>query len=471
MGEGTRDKGQINAVPYLPVTDNDRSEMLRVIGVHSVDDLFADIPTELREKAVLNLPPALSEPELMRHLRSLAAQNLPLGELPDDSPSLCSLLVPFLGAGIYDHYIPPAVQHIISRNEFYTAYTPYQAEASQGTLQATFEYQSLICDLTGMEVSNASLYDGASALAEAVLMAHSINERRKVILPKTLHPHWRQVVRTYASGMKLEFVEAPYLSDKGITDLDFVRAHCDDATCCVIVQHPNFFGCLEQVSDLETVAHRVGALFIVAFDPISLGVLKPPGEYNADIAVAEGQCLGLPPSFGGPLLGIFTCKREFIRKMPGRLVGETVDGKGRRGFVLTLQVREQHIRRERATSNICTNQALCAIAAATYLALMGKQGIRQVAELCAQKAHYLADQLEQAGLPRLFSAPFFKEFAVRLPTTPNIVNKALIGKGFLGGLALRRYYPELADGWLLAVTEKRTKKEMDAFVQAVRACL
>ncbi len=471
MGQGTRSEGQFKNVPYLPNTDEDRAEMLRFIGAQSIDELFADIPVELREKALLNLPPTLSEPELMRHMRSLAVQNIPLGEQLEEPIASRQSLIAFLGAGIYEHYIPPVVQHIVSRNEFYTAYTPYQAEASQGTLQATFEYQSLICDLTGMEVSNASLYDGASALAEAVLMAHSINERRKVILPKTLHPHWRQVVHTYASGMKLEFVEAPYLSDEGITDPDFVRAHCDDETCCFVVQQPNFFGCLEKVSELETVAHRVGALFIVAFDPISLGVLKPPGEYNADIAVAEGQCLGLPPSFGGPLLGIFTCKQEFIRKMPGRLVGETVDAKGQRGFVLTLQVREQHIRRERATSNICTNQALCAIAAATYLALMGKQGISQVAELCAQKAHYLAEQLERAGIPRLFSALFFKEFAVELPTDPQTINKSLIGKGFLGGLALKRYYPELTNGWLLAVTEKRTKAEMDAFVQAVQECM
>ncbi|MCS7185589.1 MAG: aminomethyl-transferring glycine dehydrogenase subunit GcvPA [Armatimonadota bacterium] len=470
--------------PYLPNTDEDREEMLRAIGAKDIDDLFADIPVDLREKALLNLPPALSEPDLMRHLRSLAAQNIHIGDLPETylpcpssttpSPEPAtrpSSLVPFLGAGIYDHYIPPAVQHITSRNEFYTAYTPYQAEASQGTLQATFEYQSLICDLTGMEVSNASLYDGASALAEAVLMAHSINERRKVILPKTLHPHWQQVVKTYATGMKLQFVEAPYLPDVGVTDPEFVRKECDDQTCCVVVQHPNFFGCLELVSELEAAAHQVGALFVVAFDPISLGVLRPPGEYNADIAVAEGQCLGLPPSFGGPLLGIFTCKREFIRKMPGRLVGETTDSKGQRGFVLTLQVREQHIRRERATSNICTNQALCAIAAAAYLALMGKSGIRQVAELCTQKAHYLAEKLQNAGISLLFTAPFFKEFAVKLPTDPQRVNKALFGKGFLGGLALRRYYHELDSGWLLAVTEKRTKAEMDAFVQAVQECV
>ncbi|MCS7265068.1 MAG: aminomethyl-transferring glycine dehydrogenase subunit GcvPA [Armatimonadetes bacterium] len=463
--------------PYLPNTDEDRKEMLQTIGAKSIEDLFADIPHHLREKAILNLPKALSEPELMRHLSSLAAQNIPMGELTCEPVSQHetfnrpSFLIPFLGAGIYDHYIPPAVQQIISRNEFYTAYTPYQAEASQGTLQATFEYQSLICDLTGMEVSNASLYDGASALAEGVLMAHSINERRKVILPKTLHPHWAQVVKTYSAGMKLQFVEAPYLPDVGITDPEFVRKECDDQTCCVVVQNPNFFGCLELVSDLEAMAHQVGAIFIVTFDPISLGVLKPPGEYNADIAVAEGQSLGLPPSFGGPLLGIFTCKREFIRKMPGRLVGETVDSKGKRGFVLTLQVREQHIRRERATSNICTNQALCAIAAAAYLALMGKHGIRQLAELCAQKAHYLAEQLQSIGIKKLFSAPFFKEFAVKLTIDPQKINKALIGKGFLGGLALRRYYPELNHGWLIAVTEKRTKTEMDAFVQALRECL
>lgn len=458
--EGKEGKRKPNlSVPYLPNTDNDRTEMLKAIGASSVDDLFSDIPTQLREKAQMNLPPALSEPELMSHIYSLAAQNLHFGDP--------SSLIPFIGAGIYDHYIPPAVKHIISRNEFYTSYTPYQAEASQGTLQATFEYQSLICDLTGMEVCNASLYDGASALAEAVLMAFSINGRRKVILPKTLHPYWQQVVRTYSAGVKVEFVEAPYLSDLGVTDPEFVQTHCDDETSCVVVQHPNFFGCLEYVSEIEKAAHKVGALFIVAFDPISLGVLKPPGEYNADIAVAEGQCLGLPPSFGGPLLGVFTCKREFIRKMPGRLVGETVDAKEQRGFVLTLQVREQHIRRERATSNICTNQGLCAIAAAVYLALMGKQGIRQVAELCTQKAHYLAEQLKRSGINLIFKAPFFKEFAVRLPVDPQTVNKALLGKGFLGGLALKRYYPELTNGWLLAVTEKRTKEEMDAFVRSV----
>lgn len=455
--------------PYLPNTDEDRAEMLRTIGAKSIDDLFADIPIELREKAMLNLSPALSELELLRHLFFLAAQNIPLGELQDERVPRPPSLVPFLGAGIYDHYIPPAVQHIVSRNEFYTAYTPYQAEASQGTLQATFEYQSLICDLTGMEVSNASLYDGASALAEAVLMAHNINGRKKVLLPKTLHPHWAQVVKTYAAGMKLQFVEVPYLLETGVSDVEFVREQCDDQTCCVVVQHPNFFGCLEPVSELESAAHQVGALFVVAFDPISLGVLKPPGEYNADIAVAEGQCLGLPPSFGGPLLGIFTCKKEFIRKMPGRLVGETLDAKGQRGFVMTLQVREQHIRRERATSNICTNQALCAIAAAAYLALMGKNGIRQVAELCSQKAHYLAEQLQSIGVLPLFKAPFFKEFAVKLPVDPQRLNKFLLSKGFLGGLPLRRYYPELVNGWLLAVTEKRTKKEIDTFVAAIQS--
>lgn len=460
-------EGRRLQLPYLPNTDDDRRRMLEFIGVERIDDLFADIPTELREKGVLNLPPALSEPDLLRHLRSLAAQNIPLGELAETLVPRPVSLVSFLGAGIYDHYIPPVVQHVINRSEFCTAYTPYQAEASQGTLQTIFEFQSLICDLTGMEVSNASIYDGASALAEAVLMAHNINGRSKIVLPKTLHPFWAQVVHTYADGVKLQWVDAPYLSDEGITDPDFVRRACDDETCCVIVQHPNFFGCLEHVSQLEAAAHQVGALFIVAFDPISLGVLKPPGEYNADIAVAEGQSLGLPPSFGGPLLGIFTCKREFIRKMPGRIVGETLDRKGQRGFVLTLQVREQHIRRERATSNICTNQALCALAAAAYLAIMGKQGIRKVAELCVQKSHYLAEQLERIGVPRLFRGMFFKEFAVQLLTDPKAVNKALLDRGFLGGLALRQFYPELENGWLLAITEKPTKGEMDAFVTAI----
>ncbi|MCS7223197.1 MAG: aminomethyl-transferring glycine dehydrogenase subunit GcvPA [Armatimonadetes bacterium] len=451
-------------LPYLPVTAGDQEQMLKEIGVESVEDLFADIPESLRQKASLPLPEPLSEPDLIRHIKALAQANRPAtGSQGSGSEGL----VCFLGAGIYDHYVPATVPYILSRGEFVTAYTPYQAEASQGTLHATFEYQSLICDLTEMEVSNASVYDGASALAEGILMAHHHTNRNRILIPRTLNPFWASVARTYASGLDLEWQEIPFDQKQGTCDLDFIRQHCDDRTACVVVQHPNFFGCLEPVKEIESITHSKGALLIVAFHPISLGLIKPPGALGADIAVAEGQSLGLPMSFGGPLLGIFTCKRDLIRKMPGRLVGATVDARGQRGFVLTLQVREQHIRRERATSNICTNQALCALAAAVYLATLGKDGIRKVATLCAQKAHYLSQQLRNLDLSLRFSAPFFNEFTVDLPCHPDEIHQSLLQQGFLGGLPLNRFYPELPNGWLLAVTEKRTKEEIDRFCEVL----
>ncbi len=454
--------------PYLPLTDDEREQMLSEIGVASVEDLFSDIPETLRQKADFQIPDALSEPELMAHLQSVAQQNRPAA---GSAAGPAHSLICFLGAGIYDHYIPATVPYVLSRGEFSTAYTPYQAEASQGTLQATFEFQSLICQLTGMDVSNASLYDGASSLAEAILVGYHHTNRRQVLIARNLNPFWYQVARTYARGMEIDWQEIPYDKTLGTCDLNFVEEKCTDMTSCVVIQHPNFFGCLEPVSEIERIAHQQGSVLIVAFDPISLGILKTPGQLGADIAVAEGQSLGLPMSFGGPLLGLFTCRRELIRRMPGRIVGMTVDIRGETGFVLTLQVREQHIRRERATSNICTNQALCALAATVYLATLGKAGIQRVANLCAFKSHYLADLLAASGLPLRFSASFFKEFVVQLPANPTLLNRELLKKGFLGGVDVAAYYPELANCWLLAVTEKRTREEIDRFCQEVTSCL
>ncbi|MCS6862484.1 MAG: aminomethyl-transferring glycine dehydrogenase subunit GcvPA, partial [Abditibacteriales bacterium] len=353
---------------YIANTDADRRAMLERIGVASIEDLFSDIPPEIRQNAAPHLPPGLTEMEVRAEAWRLSGQNVNVNAAP------C-----FLGGGSYDHYVPAAVPFICSRSEFFTAYTPYQAEASQGTLQVIYEFQTMVCQLTGMEMSNASLYDGASALAEAVIMAWAIQKRPRVLLPRTLHPHYRQVVATYTQGLPLELVDVPYAD--GVVDLDALQSALDNASA-VVVQHPNFFGCLEDVNVISQLTHERGALLISVFDPISLGLLKPPGDYDADIAVAEGQPLGIPLSFGGPYLGLFACKKQFARQAPGRIVGATHDDKGRRGFVLTLQTREQHIRREKATSNICTNQGLMALAATVYLALLGKHGLRRVAELC-----------------------------------------------------------------------------------------
>jgi glycine dehydrogenase subunit 1 len=439
---------------YIANTDADRRAMLERIGVASIDDLFADIPAEIRQRAALHLPPDLTEMEVRAEALRLSGQNVHVHTAPY-----------FLGGGSYDHYIPSAVPFIVSRSEFFTAYTPYQAEASQGTLQVIYEFQTMVCQLTGMEMANASLYDGASALAEAVIMAWAIQKRPRLLLPRTLHPHYRQVVATYTQGLPLELVDVPYA--EGATDLEALRSALDHSSA-VVVQHPNFFGCLEDVDALSQLAHERGALLISVFDPISLGILKPPGAYDADIAVAEGQPLGLPPSFGGPYLGLFACKKQFARQAPGRIVGATHDDKGRRGFVLTLQTREQHIRREKATSNICTNQGLMALAATVYLSLMGKHGLRRVAELCLQKAHYTAQEIGRLGNWEMaFKSPFFKEFVVRCPEAPVKVNEKLRQRGIIGGLPLGKYYPELSDAMLLCVTEKRTKAEIDKLVEVL----
>ncbi|MDI7274438.1 MAG: aminomethyl-transferring glycine dehydrogenase subunit GcvPA [Anaerolineae bacterium] len=444
---------------YVPHTDADRREMLAAIGVRSVDELFAVVPESVRFPEV-TLPPPLSEVEVLAELRAMSEANADLDHVP------C-----FLGAGAYHHYVPSVVQHVIGRSEFYTAYTPYQPEISQGTLQSIFEYQSMICGLTGMEVSNASHYDGATAMAEAVIMALSVarGKRRKAVLAPTVHPVYRQVVRTYVQGMGVQVV-----GDEDLTaDLGRLAEHIDQETACVIVQVPDFLGGLDSPATLAALAdaaHQAGALFVVAADPISLGLLRPPASYGADIVVGEGQSLGMPPSFGGPYLGFFACREEYVRRMAGRLVGETVDGQGRRGYVLTLATREQHIRRERATSNICTNEALCALAAAVYLSALGPRGLRQVAELCYHKSHYAAQAIVQVpGFAVLDRRPFFKEFVVRCPLPVAEVNDRLLEWDIIGGYDLGNDYPHLAGHMLLCVTEMNTRGEIDELVMALRA--
>jgi glycine dehydrogenase subunit 1 len=443
-------------MPYFPNTDSDRQAMLEAIGAASVDDLLAMIPAKLRMSRDLCVPPGLGELELTAHMAELAGQNTPATQ------AAC-----FLGGGSYDHFIPAVVDMVSSRGEFYTAYTPYQPEASQGSLQAFFEYQTLIAQLTGMDVSNASLYDGGSAVAEAVLMAMHTTGRSRVVMAESVHPEYRQVVATYLANLGVDLVtlETP----TGAIAVAELAAAVDDQTACVLVQHPNFFGCLEEVEQAAEIAHKHGALFVVSVDPISLGILKRPGEYGADIVVAEGQSLGNPMSFGGPYLGIMACREQFLRRMPGRLVGQTVDRRGNRCWVLTLQTREQHIRREKATSNICTNQGLYALRATVYLALMGPTGMRDVANLCLQKARYAAEQL--SSMPTLslaFERPTFKEFVVRAKgsSVEALIEKAQ-AQNIFAGVSLGQWYPQFSDCLLVAVTEKRTKAEIDRLATAV----
>lgn len=444
-------------MPYILNTDDDRKAMLEAIGVKSINDLFDVIPPELRLARPLDIPPALGEMELTVHLEQLAAQNRSAGQ------RVC-----FLGGGSYDHFVPAIVDYVAARGEFYTSYTPYQPEASQGNLQVLFEYQTLITQLTGMDVSNASLYDGGSAATEAVLMSMSASGRHgRVVTAASVHPEYRQILQTYLTNLETELVtvEAP----EGRIGPQRLADAVDDQTACVLVQHPNFFGCLEEVRELADIAHARGALFVVAVDPISLGLLERPGDYGADIVVAEGQSLGSPMAFGGPYLGIMACREKFLRRVPGRLSGQTIDAQGRRCWVLTLQTREQHIRRGKATSNICTNQGLLALRATVYLAAMGPQGMREVAELCLRKAHYAEQQLiagARFGAP--FKNPFFKEFVVRDSKAKlKEIAREAEQSGIFAGVPLGRWYPELDDCLLIAVTEKRTRGEIDRLA----ACL
>jgi len=448
-------------VTYLFNTPDQQRDMLQTIGAASVDELFEQIPPAIRLNRPLNLAPAAGEMELERELRGLASRNSGSGS------RAC-----FLGGGVYDHFIPAAVDEIAGRGEFYTAYTPYQAEASQGSLQAFFEYQSLICRLTGMDVCNASLYEGGTAVSEAAFMTMRVTERHeKIVVLGSVHPEYRQILRTYLSNLKCELVVVP--TPDGTADLAQVKALVDDRTACLVFQHPNFFGCLEEPEELTRIAREVGALSVVSFDPISLGLLRRPGDYGADVAVAEGQPLGIPMQYGGPFLGVFTCRNEYLRKMPGRLVGRTTDRSGHPCYTLTIQAREQHIRREKATSNICTNQGLLALRATVYLSLLGPEGLREAAELCCRKAHYAAERLSAvAGLPRAFAdQPFFKEFVLSCPGDVERVLTSARQAGFDLGPSLSRFGDDESgapqNGILVAVTEQRTRQEIDALAAAL----
>jgi len=418
--------------------------MWREIGVSSADELFQDVPAKFRN-VQFKLPPPLSELELKEELHQLSNRNANLDDY-----------VCFLGAGYYRHFIPSVVGHVTGHSEFYTAYTPYQAEVSQGTLQATYEYQSLVCQLTGMEVSNAGMYDGSTAAAEAALMACRITERNKVAALSTINPRYREVIDTYVSG-----------HDIPVEKVEPNRKDFSSGCACLIIQQPNFFGYFENLEAYTRKVHDTGALLIVIADPISLGMFKPPGNYGADIVVAEGQALGNPISFGGPGLGIFTCRKEYLRQMPGRIVGKTVDINGQPGYVLTMATREQHIRRERATSNICTNEALVALATTVYLATLGKSGLRQVAELCYHKAHYAANAIGKwKGYSLVFQQPFFKEFVVRCPVAPRQINEVLFQEKIIGGLDLSHV---IDNSMLFCVTELNTKQDIDRLVEILGA--
>jgi glycine dehydrogenase subunit 1 len=444
---------------YLPTTPAQRADMLRAIGVGDLEALLERIPSKARLGRDLGVPAALAEGELTAVLRALAAGNAHAAEY-----------VSFMGGGAYDHFVPSVINHLLLRGEFFTAYTPYQPEASQGTLRSIYEYQTMICELTRMDVTNASLYDGGSALAEAALMAHGVTEREQIIVSGAVSPLARRVVATYCAGPRLPIKVVPW--GDGVTDLDALRKAVSEKTAAVMVQYPNFLGNLEDLDAAAAVAHEKGALLVVSVDPIALALLRPPGEAGADIVVGEGQGLGSPATFGGPYLGLFACRKELVRRMPGRLVGATVDAAGRRGFVLTLQTREQHIRREKATSNICTNVALVALGATIYLALMGKEGLRKVATLSTAKAHYAADVLGRVpGISRRFEAPFFKEFVLRLPKPPERVLRALRKRKILGGVALGQFDRALKDCLLVAVTENRTRVEIDQYAEALSEIL
>jgi glycine dehydrogenase subunit 1 len=432
---------------YTPNPPQVVQEMLEAMGLRDINELFIDIPEELHLSRELDLGESLSELELRKKMNELAGKNVSI----DDYPS-------FLGAGAYDHYIPAVVEHVLSRSEFVTAYTPYQAELSQGVLQSIFEYQSMICSLTGMEVSNASMFDGGSSLAEACSLAVDATRRKKILAAGTINPRYLEVLHTYAHGKGIEVVT---ISDHdGLFDADEMIKMIDKDTAAAVIQFPNFYGFLEpEIEKLEAAVHKVKGLLIMAVDPISLGILKPPADWGADIAVGEGQSLGNPLSFGGPYLGFFAVNKKLMRRVPGRLVGETKDLDGKRAFVLTLQAREQHIRREKASSNICSNEALCALAATVYLSIVGPKGLGSIAVRCHELACYARSRLQDAGFS-LYQVPFFKEFPVRL-SDPLAANRALLKEGIIGGY-------ELGDALLFAFTEKRTKKEIDKMVDVLK---
>jgi glycine dehydrogenase subunit 1 len=444
---------------YIPNSPDERAEMLQQLGAASIDNLFDSIPEELRLRRQLNVPAALSEIELLKEFDLMGARNQAAGR------------VSFLGGGAYSHYIPTIVDHLISRSEFFTAYTPYQPEISQGTLQSIFEFQTLVCQLTGMDIANASMYDGSTAMAEAVLMAERVTKRTKILASSAIHPQYLEVAQTYVQHAGIELQESLYCADTGTTLPESLSA-IDDQTAAVVVQSPNFFGCIEDLQALSDKAHACGALLIVAVtEAMSFGLLRSPGAAGADIVVAEGQSFGVPLSFGGPYVGLFATRDRYARQIPGRLVGEAFDKEGRRGFVLTLATREQHIRREKATSNICTNEGLIALASTIYLETMGRRGVQEVARQCAQKAHYAAraiSQLEGWMLP--YSGPFFNEFVVRGPVAAvPLLDRLARERGIDGGIALSRFDANRPNDFLVCVTEVNTREQIDALVEGLRA--
>ena len=442
---------------YLPKSPNERQEMLAAIGAKSIEELFSSVPEPYRLKKPLNLPGPLSETELIQYFQARAAEN---------SVGYTS----FLGAGVYNHLRSVVTDTILQRGEFLTSYTPYQAEISQGTLQAIFEFQTLMCQLTGQEVANASMYDGSTATTEAVLMAERLTGRRRVLVARSVHPEYREVLRTYAKNSGLGIEEIPYAA-AGTVDPNGLKIALRDDVCALVVQSPNFFGAIENLASLAEAAHASGALLVTAIaEALSLGVVKPPAE--ADIVAMEAQSLGLAPSYGGPFAGVVAAQEKFVRQMPGRLAGQTTDQEGRRGFVLTLATREQHIRREKATSNICTNQALCALAATVHLALLGKEGIREMAEHNVAKAQYALRELEKIpGVKRTFAAPFFNEFTVELPRSVKMVNAELLKDKIVGPFVLGSAYSELSKHALVCVTETTTRGEIERFVACVKRAL
>ena len=444
---------------YFPITKQDQAEMLETIGIEHFGQLFTAIPSELRNPKV-DLPEALSEMDAQRWFRELAAKN-----------SNLKSNLSFLGAGCYEHFIPSIVKHIIGRSEFYTSYTPYQPEASQGTLQALFEYQSLICELTGMDVSNGSHYDGSTALAESVLMTLHETKRKKVLLASSIHPDYRRVSQTYLTGTDFRAQEIPFEQNFSL-NLATLKKELNQEVASVVIQSPNFFGSIEQFGEIEKLIHQNGSLLILVSHPLSYGFYKTAKELGADIACGEGQPLGLPPAFGGPWLGYLATTKALMRRIPGRLVGLTNDTEGKRAFCLTLQAREQHIRRERAASNICTNQALCAIAACVYMAALGKTGLRRIAELNLENSYYLRDELSKIkGIKVINSGAIFNEFVVELSKPVEQVNQKLEQKGILGGLNLERFYPSLKNQMLICSTETKSKEDLDRFAQALKEIL
>jgi glycine dehydrogenase subunit 1 len=440
---------------YIPNSAEERAKMLDEMGVESIEDFFNSIPAHLRLKELLKLPQAYSETDLIRFFKDLAARNVD----PDRTRS-------FLGAGAYDHFRPVIIDTIISRSEFYTTYTPYQPEIAQGTLQAIFEFQTMICQLTGMEVANASMYDGSTALAEAALMAHRITRRKKVLFSQAVHPEYRAVVDSYLKRIDITR-EALLFNSNGCTALDDLTV--DNETAALIVQTPNFFGCIEDLEKAAELAHKAGALLIVAVaEPMSLGIIKSPGSCGADIVVGEGQSFGIPPNYGGPYLGIFASRTQYQRQMPGRLIGQAFDHDGNRGFVITLATREQHIRREKASSNICTNEGLFMLMATVYLAALGRRGLQEVAHQNLQKTAYAARAISQKkGYSLLFNSPRFNEFVVKTPRPADQIVEDLLSRKMIAGLPLSRYYPDMTNALLVCVTERNTRAQIDELVDAL----